>query len=53
MCYSILVQQDLKILERQFGAAPIRTQFEHYEKIIFGFPKNILTELRFKNKVNF
>ena len=33
MCYSILVQQDLKILERQFGAVPVRTQFEHYERL--------------------
>ena len=33
MCYSILVQQDLKVLNERFGASPVRTQFEHYARM--------------------
>ena len=40
MCYSILVEQDLKLLEKQFGASPVRTQFEHYEKLTHVDPKH-------------
>ena len=39
MCYSILVQQNLKILEREFGAMPVRTQFDHYEHLTSVDPK--------------
>ena len=40
MCYSILVQQDLKFLEREFGAIPVRTQFDHYEHLSSLDPKH-------------
>jgi putative SOS response-associated peptidase YedK len=40
VCYSILVNQDLKVLEREFGALPVRTQFEHYERMSALNPKS-------------
>ena len=40
VCYSIFIQQDLKVLEREFGASPVRTQFEHYERLCAIDPKH-------------
>jgi putative SOS response-associated peptidase YedK len=40
VCYSVLVQQDLKVLEREFGALPVRTQFEHFEQLCKSDPKH-------------
>jgi putative SOS response-associated peptidase YedK len=39
MCYSVMVRQDLQVLERDFGARPVRTQFERYESMTLRDPK--------------
>ncbi len=39
MCYSILVRQNLKNLERDLGASLLRSQFEHYERMTIVDPK--------------
>ena len=40
MCYSILVEQDLKVLSLKFGATPVRSQFDHYERLCDGDPRH-------------
>ena len=39
MCYSILVQQNIKVLEHRFGATAVRSQFEHYRHMTDADPK--------------
>ena len=39
MCYSVLVKQDLKLLESRFGAVPVRQDFADFEKLVEVDPK--------------
>lgn len=39
MCYSVMVKQDLKLLQSRFGAIPIRESFARYEELSEANPK--------------
>ena len=39
MCYSVMVENDLKLLEEHFSAFPVRSDFELYEQLIADNPK--------------
>ena len=39
MCYSVMVQQDIRSLETLFGAVPVRRDFDSYQDLVSSNPK--------------
>ena len=46
MCYSILVQNDLKVLQNKYGVAIVRSQMDHLESMALQNPKKYWSAIK-------